>query len=158
MDMKEAVDYQRLPFIMPLWTKRLFISIPDCCLGLAAGQVISREQQIATQSWRGVSTAGDGHTHVEVRNGWAQNAHYSVGDPNLENDDPYPFWEVVLGTAASPHVPYGALDGAEGGVGTIRVYGWAKDDDSPDEALTIHVYIDGPAHLCRRDQCGRGKS
>lgn len=62
--------------------------------GLTAGQVISRGQQIATQSWRGVSTAGDGYIHVEVRNGWAQNAHYSVGDNNLENDDPYPFWEV----------------------------------------------------------------
>ena len=42
-------------------------------------------------------------------------------------------------------VPYGSFDLAEGGPGSIRVAGWAKDDDTPDGALSIHVYIDGPA-------------
>ena len=43
------------------------------------------------------------------------------------------------------HIPYGAIDAVIGGTGTIRIYGWAKDDDEPDTALNLHVYIDGPA-------------
>ena len=41
--------------------------------------------------------------------------------------------------------PYGSLDLASGSKGTIRVAGWAKDDDSPDQSLSIHVYVGGPA-------------
>lgn len=105
------------------------------------GQSISSGQMIATQSWRGCSTASGGHTHVEVRNGWATHAHYSSNDV-LESDNPYPFWETVLMGGRNP---YGFLDGAEGGNGTVRVTGWAKDDDEPDTALEIHVYVGGPA-------------
>ena len=43
------------------------------------------------------------------------------------------------------HAPYGSIDLIEGGSGTLRVAGWAKDDDDPDGAVTVHVYIGGPA-------------
>ncbi len=41
--------------------------------------------------------------------------------------------------------PRGYLDAAVGGEGTVRVAGWAIDDDAPDEALEIHVYVGGPS-------------
>ena len=43
------------------------------------------------------------------------------------------------------HAPYGSVDVIEGGNGTLRVAGWAKDDDDPEAAVTAHVYIGGPA-------------
>ena len=63
---------------------------------LSVGQNISKGEQIAMQSWRGVSYASSGHTHVEVRDGWATQAYKSVKDYILQNNDPYPFWESVL--------------------------------------------------------------
>lgn len=43
------------------------------------------------------------------------------------------------------HLPYGSIDLIEGGNGTLRIAGWAKDDDAPDSPVTVHVYIGGPA-------------
>ena len=40
--------------------------------------------------------------------------------------------------------PIGCYDGAVGGSGTVRVYGWAFDYDAPSTAIPIHVYIGGP--------------
>lgn len=61
--------------------------------GLKAGQNVSKGQKIATESWRGVSSANGGHTHVEVRNGRKTAAAKSVNDYNLENPNPTSFWQ-----------------------------------------------------------------
>ena len=65
---------------------------------LYTGQAIYKGQQIATQSWRGVSSANSGHTHVEVRSGRKTLASKSVNDYTLDNEDPYPFWETIFGS------------------------------------------------------------
>jgi len=49
--------------------------------------------------------------------------------------------EAVGGNRA----PYGYFDGLEVGNGCIRVTGWAKDDDTPDQSIAVHVYIGGVA-------------
>ncbi|MDE5855068.1 MAG: GBS Bsp-like repeat-containing protein, partial [Ruminococcus sp.] len=41
--------------------------------------------------------------------------------------------------------PKGYLDSAEGGYGTVTVTGWAIDRDTPNEAVEIHIYMDGPS-------------
>ena len=61
-------------------------------LSLSVGQSIEKGQQIATQGWRGVSSASAGHTHVEVRNGRQGYAAKSVGDPTLDNQNPSNYW------------------------------------------------------------------
>ena len=61
-------------------------------LGLKAGQKISKGQQIATQGWRGCSSSGGSHTHVEVRNGRQGYAAKSVGDYKLDNPNPTSYW------------------------------------------------------------------
>lgn len=61
-------------------------------LSLSVGQKISRGQQIATQGWRGCSSSGGLHTHVEVRNGRQTYAAKSVNDYNLENPNPTSYW------------------------------------------------------------------
>ena len=61
-------------------------------LSLSVGQKISRGQQIATQGWRGCSSSGGSHTHVEVRNGRQTYAAKSVNDYNLENPNPTSYW------------------------------------------------------------------
>jgi hypothetical protein len=64
---------------------------PDA--GLSVGSHVSRGEQIATQAWRGVSSASASHVHVEVRPGRVTSAAKSVGDPVLSNPDPTPFWQ-----------------------------------------------------------------
>jgi murein DD-endopeptidase MepM/ murein hydrolase activator NlpD len=59
---------------------------------LSKGQNIRRGQQIATESWHGVSSSGSAHTHVEMRLGRQTHAAKSVGDPHLDNPDPTSFW------------------------------------------------------------------
>jgi murein DD-endopeptidase MepM/ murein hydrolase activator NlpD len=61
---------------------------------LAVGQNVSRGQQIATESWRGVSSSGSAHTHVEMRVGRKTLAAKSVGDPTLDNPNPTSFWNA----------------------------------------------------------------
>lgn len=41
--------------------------------------------------------------------------------------------------------PDGYVDSCVGGKGTISIRGWAKDSDTPDLPLTIHVYVGGNA-------------
>ncbi len=41
--------------------------------------------------------------------------------------------------------PIASYDGAVGGKGTVRVYGWAFDYDKPSTSIYIHMYIGGPA-------------
>ncbi len=59
---------------------------------LAVGQTVSRGQQIAVESWRGVSSSGAAHTHVEMRLGYQTSAAKSVNDWTLENPNPTTFW------------------------------------------------------------------
>ena len=56
------------------------------------GDTVSRDQQIATEAWRGVSSSGAAHTHVEVREGRREYAAKSVNDNTLENPNPTSFW------------------------------------------------------------------
>jgi len=63
--------------------------------GISEGQSISKGQQIATESWRGVSNRSSSHTHVEVRNGKQGYASKSVNDSRLDNSDPTSFWNSL---------------------------------------------------------------
>ncbi len=56
------------------------------------GQQINRGQIIADEAWRGVSSSGAAHTHVEMRPGYQKLAAKSVGDPVLSNPNPNSFW------------------------------------------------------------------
>jgi murein DD-endopeptidase MepM/ murein hydrolase activator NlpD len=62
---------------------------------LKEGQTIVRGQQIATEAWRGVSSANGTHTHVEVRNGYRVGAAKSVNDYTLDNPNPTSFWNSL---------------------------------------------------------------
>ncbi|WP_440069453.1 peptidase inhibitor family I36 protein [Streptosporangium sp. OZ121] len=59
---------------------------------LRVGQQVSRNQIIADEAWRGVSSSSSAHTHVEMRPGRHTRAAKSVGDPHLENPNPTSFW------------------------------------------------------------------
>lgn len=61
---------------------------------LYVGQRISVGQQIAVEDWRGCSSSGGGHTHVEVRSGRKTSAAKSVNDYTLENSNPTSFWNA----------------------------------------------------------------
>lgn len=71
---------------------------------IARGATISKGQRIAVEDWRGVSSTGAAHTHVEMRPGRQAYAAESVcsgseiGNPNdscniLENPNPRTFWQ-----------------------------------------------------------------
>lgn len=62
---------------------------------VSTGQTITKGQKIATESWRGVSSSGSSHTHVEVRNGKQSYAAKSVNDYTLENSNPTSFWNSL---------------------------------------------------------------
>ena len=59
---------------------------------LSVSQSISKGQIIGDEAWRGVSSSGAAHTHVEVRDGRQTAASKSVGDPVLDNPNPHSFW------------------------------------------------------------------
>ena len=61
---------------------------------LVAGQKITRDQQIGVEDWRGISSSGGAHTHVEMRLGKQSYAAKSVNDPVLDNPNPYSFWQA----------------------------------------------------------------
>ena len=63
--------------------------------GLKAGQTIRKGQRIAAESWRGVSSSGGSHTHVEVRTGRVGYAAKSVNDSVLDNQNPTSFWNAM---------------------------------------------------------------
>ncbi len=42
-------------------------------------------------------------------------------------------------------VPIGYIDMVSGGNGSITVYGWSLDKDSPEQSIDIHIYVGGPA-------------
>ena len=50
-----------------------------------------------------------------------------------------------LMNAAVSGAPFGNLESATGGVGSVTVSGWAVDPDQPQTPLDINVYIGGPA-------------
>lgn len=76
-------------------TNKTVIYLHSNPLSLKAGQTIKKGQQIATEGWRGVSSASGGHTHVEVRNGKQGYAAKSVGDYKLDNPNPTSFWNSM---------------------------------------------------------------
>ena len=53
--------------------------------------------------------------------------------------------QVVRPNYASNRAPEGYVDIANGGKGFIRVAGWARDNDTPDQNVTLHVYVGGQA-------------
>jgi murein DD-endopeptidase MepM/ murein hydrolase activator NlpD len=59
---------------------------------LNEGDHVDRGDHIAFESWRGVSSSGAGHTHVEMRPGRQTNASKSVDDNTLTNPIPTEFW------------------------------------------------------------------
>ena len=63
--------------------------------GISEGQTIKKGQKIATESWRGVSSSGSSHTHVEVRNGKQGYVSKSVNDSMVDNADPTSFWNSL---------------------------------------------------------------
>ena len=62
--------------------------------GLHVGESVKRGQQIATESWHGVSSSASAHTHVEMRPGRHTQAAKSVGDNHLDNPNPTSFWHA----------------------------------------------------------------
>jgi len=62
---------------------------------LSVGQNISRGEQIATESWRGVTEKRSAHTHVEMRSDRRLRAAKSVKDRDLENENPTKFWNSL---------------------------------------------------------------
>ena len=71
-------------------------------------------------------------------------AHFEVNKDRMfgevVNNDPEQSGCQFTYSSSTNHDPYGYLDYAEGGYGTVRVCGWAIDDDTPDQAVQIHVY------------------
>jgi len=61
---------------------------------LSVGESVSRDQRIATEAWRGISSSSAAHTHVEMRLGRRTLAAKSVNDPRLDNPDPTSFWRA----------------------------------------------------------------
>ncbi len=126
---------------------------------VSAGEHVSQGEIIGTEASKGAGSAA--HTHIEVRDGYCQRATKSVNDYTLENDDPYPYWESVLGSnggsVASNQAPDGDVNVCESaGRAKVRVAGWAYDPDDPGSSLDIHVYVGGPAgvgegHVLRAD-------
>ena len=43
------------------------------------------------------------------------------------------------------HDPFGYLDSCSGGEGVVNISGWVADWDDPGAALSVHVYVGGPA-------------
>ena len=60
---------------------------------LKAGQTVVRGQRIGIESWRGISSSREAHTHVEVRNGRTGYAAKSLKDYKLDNQNPASFWK-----------------------------------------------------------------
>ena len=60
---------------------------------LHVGQTVTVGTYIGTEDYWGATSP---HTHLEVVDGYSASASISVGDPVLDNEDPYPFWAVVL--------------------------------------------------------------
>lgn len=57
-----------------------------------------------------------------------------------------PYDSSIVSTPSSNN-PQGWVDLAEGGIGTVRVAGWAFDYDAPNDPIAIHVYIDGKCYI-----------
>lgn len=115
---------------------------------VSVGDTISQGQYIGTEAKNGASSA---HTHVEVRNGKKTSAAVSVGDPVLDNPNPYSYWESVV-SGTSNHLPELSVDVVQGGQGKVHVQGWAFDPDSPSKTVEVHVYIDGEGHAISANQ------
>lgn len=59
---------------------------------VGVGATISAGTRIGVEDWRGISSSGGAHTHVEMRTGRQTAAAPSVGDPTLTNPNPTGFW------------------------------------------------------------------
>jgi murein DD-endopeptidase MepM/ murein hydrolase activator NlpD len=59
---------------------------------VGVGATISVGEKVGVEDWRGVSSSGGAHTHIEMRTGRQTAAAPSVGDPTLTNPNPTSFW------------------------------------------------------------------
>jgi len=106
-------------------------------VAVTTGQTVNQGDIIGYVGSTGGSTGP--HLHFEVRIGTGTFFNCSPVDP------------IPYLTDAEPSVtpndgkPIGNYDGASGGIGRVRVYGWAFDYDDPSASLRIHVYVGGPA-------------
>lgn len=82
----------------------------------------------------------EGNYGGKVRIGW----NYSIKNTHYFNEDSR-YFTAGYHFMDSNNDPYGYLDAASGGNGTISISGWAKDDDAPGTSLSIHVYVGGSA-------------
>ena len=58
---------------------------------------------------------------------------------------PFLGFVLIKGSTPQQSAPKGCLDSVNGGTGEISVSGWAFDPDVPNESISVHVYIGGPA-------------
>lgn len=72
---------------------------------VSTGDSVTKGQPIASEGTKGTSAA---HTHIEVRNGRQGYASKSVGDPVLDNENPYPYWELLYDNTAPTTPPSNA--------------------------------------------------
>lgn len=120
---------------------------------VSTGQTVTKGQAIAIESNRGASSA---HTHVEVRSGSQQYASKSTDDPVLNNENPYPYWDLLYGNGSDDNKDDGRNDGQVTELNSNRIAftldkietigkklhleGWAYDRQNPGAIVTIHVY------------------
>jgi len=103
---------------------------------VTTGATITQGQRIGTENKLGADAV---HAHVEVRNGRRTDAAKSLNDPNLDNPNPYPYWEQVMLNV--PPGPERVLDSPSNGenVGgdSFRIIGWVKGRDV--EKVTYNI-------------------
>ena len=128
----------------------IYLHVKD--FAVSAGQNITQGAKIASEGANGATSA---HTHVELRTGSQTSASVSKNTV-LENPNPYPYYESILGSAsqnntgggggntggnASVPEPQILLDAAYSPAqGQLYVKGWAYDPDKKDRSLEIHIY------------------
>ena len=64
--------------------------------------------------------------------------------PPIVPPDPDPGTASDPNPILNPNDPIAKLDGIEGGVGTVTVWGWSFDPDTPNPTA-VHIYVNGPA-------------
>ena len=52
----------------------------------------------------------------------------------------------------SEHIPFGCVDSVTGGMGTVNVSGWAIDEDTPNAAVEIYVYVGNTGYAIKADK------
>ena len=83
-----------------------------------------------------------GVTKVQKRTNWNYNTSwYSSTEGGTKS-----YWGYIRPNFSnSSGMPRGYLDGLDASDGKVHVVGWAFDDDTPNQAVRVHVYIGGRA-------------